>query len=89
MLIVYIQTQIGISKLRMVFQNQIPISLVTLVISIQHLYMTKYKYTVSRPSLATIPSQTFAHYSETDVERELVFEYALCLDNMPPQGMDY
>ena len=45
MLIVYIQTQIGISKLRVVFQNQ---TLVTFVISVQHLYMTKYKYTTIR-----------------------------------------
>ena len=42
-LIVCIQTQNGVSKLRVVFQTQIPISLVTVVISIQHLYMTKYK----------------------------------------------
>ena len=33
-------------QLRMVFQTQMPISLVILIISIQDLYMTKYKYTI-------------------------------------------
>ena len=38
----YFKTQSGISN-----SAQIPISLVTLVISIQYLYMTKYKYTIN------------------------------------------
>ena len=31
----------------MVFQTQVPISLVILVIGIQDLYMSKYKYTIN------------------------------------------
>ena len=47
-LIVYIHEVRMVFQLRMVFQTQVPISLVILVIGIQDLYTSKYKYTISR-----------------------------------------
>ena len=46
-LVVYIHEVRWVVQLRMVFQTQMPISLnITLAISIQDLYMTKYNYTI-------------------------------------------
>ena len=46
-LIVYIHKVSKVFQLRRVFQIQMPISLVILVIGIQDLYTSKYKYTIS------------------------------------------
>ena len=46
-LIVYIHKVSKAFQLRRVFQIQMPISLVILVIGIQDLYTSKYKYTIS------------------------------------------
>ena len=45
-LIVYIHKVRWVFQLRSVFQTQVPISLVILVIGIQDLYTSKYKYTI-------------------------------------------
>ena len=45
-LIVYIHKVRWVFQLRRVFQTQVPISLVILVIGIQDLYTSKYKYTI-------------------------------------------
>ena len=46
-LIVYIHKVRWVFQLRRVFQTQVPISLVILVIGIQDLYTSKYKYTIT------------------------------------------
>ena len=46
-LIVYIHKVRWVFQLRRVFQTQVPISLVILVIGIQDLYTSKYKYTIN------------------------------------------
>ena len=61
-LIVYIQTQISISKPRVhvVFQTQIPISLVTLVISTLYKYTIKYrKERITYMKLCSLQDQRF------------------------------
>ena len=81
-------------KLRVVFQTQIPISLVTFIISMQHLYMTKYKYTIhvyeiscyrrsehSSPSNSCPHSRGCALYSEKAQERYFIFNRGALIFN--------
>ena len=53
-LIVYIHKVSKVFQLRRVFQIQMPISLVILVIGIQDLYTSKYKYTISHQNHNTV-----------------------------------
>ena len=57
-LIVYIHKVRWVFQLRSVFQTQVPISLVILVIGIQDLYTSKYKYTINILIRFGIPSIT-------------------------------
>ena len=43
----------------MVFQTQMPISLVLLAIGTQHLYMTKYKWSVSHTVMFSVSTDTY------------------------------
>ena len=53
-LIVYIHKVRWVFQLRRVFQTQVPISLVILVIGIQDLYTSKYKYTIKGGNMGEV-----------------------------------
>ena len=63
---IHIQNQIGIFQLRRVFQTQVPISLVILVIGIQDLYTSKYKYTINADTLENGVEYTHKYQGDTN-----------------------